>query len=275
MNADAIAAEVLKCLSEPICEDATFVAPESELKSYGPWIMCIEDHIRPPTKNVMLSELVKGKHKYAYEVLGSEEKWLIPFFDWEEYRDCEESVARDKWRVWEKCISRIKEKFGENVNIIGLDACGKKGVSHIISFHAFVRGAGAYKCGKDMMRAGIVPEGFDQSVYKELGSRQLFRMAGMSKAGENRPFRYVVNRDEGGWDSVDVWELEPEQRKKVLMSTLIQYSEGEKHIEVEAKQASPPVSISENGAAVGVNGLELGSDIVVTKESVRVLCVLA
>ncbi len=276
-EAEAAFTEALKCLSEPLDDEkinVKFIAPESG--SYGPWILCIEDHMRPPTKSVLLSELVRGKHKYAYEVLGDDEKWLIPFFDWEEYRDCEELVTRDKWRVWEKCIARIKEKFGDNCNIVGLDACGKKGVSHIISFHAFVRGAGAYKCGKDMMRAGIVPDGFDQSVYKGPGSRQLFRMAGMSKAGEDRPFRYVVNRGGGGWDSVDVWELEPEQRKKVIMSTLVQYSEGEEHIEVESIQhISAPVSISGEGTVMGVNGLALGSDIVVTKESVKELCVLA
>lgn len=270
----------LKMLSKPIDDEQVevkYVDPEMSGDAYGPWIMCIEDHMRPPTKCVLLSELVRGKHKYAYEVLGhGGETWLIPFFDWEEYRDSEEEMVNDKWHVWEKCIARIRKKFGENVNIIGLDACGKKDTSYIISFHVFVRGAGAYKCGKDMIRANIIPEGFDQSIYKEEGSRQLFRMVGMSKAGENRPFRYIVNTVGGGWDSVDVWGLEIEQRKKVIMASLIQYSEGESHVEVKIeRQQQAPVLVTEDMAAVGANGMVLGSDILVTKESVRELCMLA
>src|SRR4051794_35171473 len=120
-------------------------AVESEI--YGPIIMCVEDHMRPPTQGVMLSDIVKGKHKYAYEVYGGKNTWLVPFFDWEKYRNSPEELARDKWVEWEACIAKLKAQFGNNVNIIGLDACGKKGDRYIISFHVFVRGVGAYRCG--------------------------------------------------------------------------------------------------------------------------------
>src|SRR5690606_27646672 len=109
------------------------------------------------------------------------------FFDHERYRDSPAEVERDKWAEWEECVQRLKTKFGDQVQIVGLDACGTKidkgKISYIISFHAIVRGAGAYRSGKDMVRAGVIPEGFDMTVYKEENSRQLFRMVGMSKAG--------------------------------------------------------------------------------------------
>ena len=34
-----------------------------EAEIYGPIIMCVEEHMRPPTQGVMLSDLVRGKHK--------------------------------------------------------------------------------------------------------------------------------------------------------------------------------------------------------------------
>jgi hypothetical protein len=64
-----------------------------------------------------------------------------------------------------------------------------------------------------MVRAGIVPDGFDMSVYKEEGARQLFRGPGMSKDGEDRPFRFIVKQGDS-WGSADIWKCDVETRKK-------------------------------------------------------------
>ncbi len=248
-----------------------------ENSDYGPLIMCVEDHMRPPTQGVMLSQLVRGKHKYAYEVLGVSGRRLFPFFDWETYRDSPEALARDKWAEWEICIQKLKAQFGENVKIVGLDACGKKGDRYIISFHAFVHGVGAYRCGKDMLRAGIVPQGFDTSVYKEEDSRQLFRMAGMSKAGEDRPFRYIT-KHEGEWKSADIWKMDEQARRLVMLSTLAQCSMSEHHVDVEQKEVPvAELKQTESGKiiALGVNGKPLGEDVKLNAGDIRALCVMA
>ena len=83
-------------------------------------------------------------------------------------------------------------------------------------------GVGAYRCGKDMVRAGIVPEGFDMSVYKEEG------MAGMSKAGEDRPFKFIA-RLESGWGSADIWKVDAGTRRKIMYLTVAQCYGDETH----------------------------------------------
>ena len=67
--------------------DVDIVMPEAnDAEIYGPLIMCLEHPKAGRTKGVMLSELVRKRHKYAYEVYGCRERWLVPFFDRERYR---------------------------------------------------------------------------------------------------------------------------------------------------------------------------------------------
>jgi hypothetical protein len=111
----------------------------AESEVYGPMIMCVEGHMRPPTQGVILSELVRGKHKYVYEVFGGKGTWIRPYYDKDADRGSLEEMERDKWLVWEECIAKLRVVFGEKVTIWGLDGSGKKGNKYRISFHLIMR----------------------------------------------------------------------------------------------------------------------------------------
>ncbi len=66
------------------------IVPFDEEKDYGPSIVCVEGHA-PPHHRVMLSQLVRNRHKYVHEVFGYEGQWLKPYYDYESYWD-------SKWR---------------------------------------------------------------------------------------------------------------------------------------------------------------------------------
>lgn len=228
---------------------------------YGPPIFCIEDHKRPPTKMVLFSDLVKGGHEYVHEVFGVPGQWLRPYGDFEMYFDTEAEMESKKWPLWQLCLKNIRRRVGELATIRGFEACGYKADKKlwVVSFHYTVEGAGAFECGMDIMRAGMVPdeEGFDQSPYREAGSRQTMRMPGMSKTGENRPFKFI-NGTEGQWRSIDIWSLPENQRSAILTVGLAQIIGDEVRRDVPR---SGEMLIGDEVVALGSNGLPLGEDI--------------
>jgi len=266
-EADAIAAEVLKCLSEPLVGEPILEIVESkcaENEKYGPLIMCIEDHKRPPTKMVLLCDLVKGGHEFVHEVFGSFNEWLRPYGDFEMYFNTEAEMEAKKWPLWELCLKNIRRRVGDLATIRGFEACGYKADKKkwVVSFHYTIQGVGAFECGMDIMRAGYVPneEGFDQSPYREPGARQTMRMPGMSKTGENRPFKFIGGV-EGQWVSIDIWKLPEHQRRAILTVGLAQMICDEKRRDVPR---SGEMLIGDEVVALGTNGLPLGEDIKIT-----------
>jgi len=166
-----------------------------------------------------------------------------------------------KWPLWQLCLKNIRRRVGELATIRGFEACGYKADKKlwVVSFHYTVEGAGAFECGMDIMRAGMVPdeEGFDQSPYREAGSRQTMRMPGMSKTGENRPFKFI-NGTEGQWRSIDIWSLTENQRSAILTVGLAQIIGDEVRRDVPRPGE---MLIGDEVVALGANGLPLGEDI--------------
>src|SRR3954452_16609427 len=109
-------------------------------------------------------------------------------------------------------------------------------------FHIVVTGCGAYLSGLDVKLAGLVPElkGFDSGVYKDVGKRQLFRMFGASKFGEDRPFRLVVGDQR--FSLAELMDKDPERARTLFRGLLIQASAGEATIEVKRPEA-PVVAV--------------------------------
>ena len=67
-----------------------------------------------------------------------------------------------------------------------------------------MRGAGYHKCGADLLSSnpGLFDKegGFDKSVYKQVGKRQLLRLPYCSKSGQDRQLQRVLIDD----DDIDV-----------------------------------------------------------------------
>jgi phage/plasmid-associated DNA primase len=146
------------------------------------------------------------KDHTGYEVLYGA---VIPYYDWEKYYDTEEIQQ-------EKLSSDIRESYdminstynGDNghCEILSFMSCGyddnKKKYKN--SFHYRVRGAGYHKCGADLLSSnpGLFDKegGFDKSVYKQVGKRQLLRLPYCSKSGQDRQLKRVLIDD----DDIDV-----------------------------------------------------------------------
>lgn len=97
-----------------------------DAQSYGPLVMCVESHQRPPTKGVMLSEFVKGGHDFAHEVFGLRDQWLKPYCDYESYWETKEEMEKNKWAEYEACLEKYKAVFSKDVLIQGCESCGFK-----------------------------------------------------------------------------------------------------------------------------------------------------
>jgi len=219
----------------------------------------------------------------VHEVFGLDDQWLRPYADYETYWGTEAEMLANKWSEWEKCLAKLREVWGETAQISGCEACGykqKKG-KWITSFHCTANAIGAYRCGADIARAGLVPkgEGFDTQPYGEVGSRRNLRMVGQTNSWEpNRSFRYILKKSDGNWGSVDIWNVDAEARKKILILMLVQFSFGEDKIEVEQvrNQNVNMLIEDEKVIALGKNGLPLGDDIKLTSVAqVRALCRIA
>ena len=207
----------------------------NESETYGPMIMCVEEYLAPPHKQVFLSDLVRQPHKYVHEVMKYDWQWLKPHWDKDKDYDTEEEMQRNKWSDFEDFLTQIRAVIGNDARLDACEACGYKVKKRKWrnSFHITANGAGAFRCGADMIRVGLIPDGFDKQPYGEVGSRRSMRMPGQSALGENRPLKFIVKRkDNGKWDSIDIWGCKPESRRVIMEKMLIQVSEGEQILEV-------------------------------------------
>ena len=72
---------------------------------------------------------------------------------------------------------------------------------------------------------------FDQSIYKVRGARQLIRVFGASKEGEQRPMKYMSS--EGPVRLEDLYKKDPKLAAYVFESSLAQNVGDEPLIEVD------------------------------------------
>lgn len=213
----------------------------------------------------------------VYEAILGE---IVPVYDYDEWV-AEGVELRDAHvAAYDKGITELKKVWGDSASIYSYTSSGLKSkgdkIGPFVSLRFIVRGVGKFASGADLKRSGRVPDMFDQSVYKAAGKRQLMRLWGASKVGEDRPMKMWFT---GQWMKLeDVNTMGGDLAKGMLEYGLAQYVGREPLVEVKAgPEAKVSMSTDEGGAAVvlGANGLPLGQDILVTYESVRELCMLA
>ena len=194
--------------------------------------------------------------------------------------DCDEKVpkgdlAEAHIAAFDKALKTLRELWGFDVVIHALTSTGHK-ISEgytgpFVSFRFIVRGAGKFRCGADMIRAGKVPAMFDQSIYKKEGRRQLLRVWGASKEGENRPMKYLLH---GIPKTLEQANAESPELATFLFENMLAQNVGaEKLIEVDYEPEVQLLIDGESIKAVGANGKAYGEDIKIeSAEQMEQLC---
>ena len=183
----------------------------------------------------------------------------------------------------QRCIAELTELNGQLKNIVVLDSCGyKKDSGPQLSWHFILPGKGSYDSPADVKRAGLIPfrkdepRVWDQGVFPELGSQRLMRTLGANKPGENRPFLMLVD---GKLQSLEeLYSMGEDVALLFFKMALIQNVEGETHFAVEKKEdyvIETKMNCKGEIVALGANGEAFGSDIKITKDDIRPLCVMA
>ena len=215
----------------------------------------------------------------VYEAIIGE---IVPVYDYDEWvaENVELKVAHEA--ALSRGLTELKNLWGPNAVIYTFSSSGQKikgdKSGPFVSLRFIVRGVGKFACGADMKKAGYVPEMFDQSVYKAAGKRQLMRLWGASKYGEDRPMLMQLGSEFRKLK--DVNSDDPNVATNYIKIGLAQNVGRERLIEIKASRAVAEVKMSicedeDAPVAVGANGLPLGEDIEVTPAGVRELCMLA
>lgn len=125
--------------------------------------------------------------KIGYEVFRYN---VLPFYDYETiHENPQDTHFNIRSRELKMAYSLVEKQYPGG-KILCLDASGMSGDKYKVSFHFIIRGCGYYACGSDIPR--IQANGFDQSVYKGINSRQLFRLPYCSKDGKTRFLKRVT-----------------------------------------------------------------------------------
>jgi len=212
----------------------------------------------------------------VYEVIMGE---IVPVYDYDEWVPDGVELQAAHSSALSRGLEELRRLWGENASILVYTSSGQKSkggkLGPFVSLRFIVRGVGKFSSGADMKAGGYVPDMFDQSVYKAAGKRQLMRLWGASKYGEDRPMRMFVD---GKFKKLNDFNIEdPVSATYFLEQALAQNVGRERLIEVKQQQVAK-VSICESEEApmaLGANGMPLGDDIQVTPEGVRELCMLA
>ena len=146
-------------------------------------------------KNVNFAQLVDfvKTNKHGYEVITDK---CVPYYDYEKMYDSKKETKANRKTDFTMAMNTIKNAYSSkypDVKIYAFEASGcdlKQRWKN--SFHFRLRGCGYLNQGSDC----ILLDGFDKSVYKNKGKRQLIRMPFCSKEGEDRPFKPVKKTDE-------------------------------------------------------------------------------
>ena len=121
---------------------------------------------------------------------------MVPHYDYDEEVKDGRNLADAHANALQKVLESLMEVWGPKAVFCILHSTGikksKKYTGPFVSIRVIVRNVGKYRCGADLIRAGKVPKIFDQSIYMEEGKRQLLRVWGGSKEGEDRELLYVL-----------------------------------------------------------------------------------
>ena len=110
----------------------------------------------------------------------------VPYYDFDKKYDYSEDIdfkIIDSDNLVE-CITAIKLAYAQyktTIKIITLKSSGIIENNYKSSFHFIIRGCGYVTQSSDILQI----DGFDQSVYKDAGKRQLFRMPFCNKKGQD------------------------------------------------------------------------------------------
>ena len=159
---------------------------------------------------------------------------VVPPYDYDEKITDGRNLKDAHADAYEKTTKALFEIWGPHAEIYSFTSTGHK-VSEtytgsFVSFRHLVRKVGKFRCGADIKRLGKVPEMFDQSIYQEEGKRQLLRVWGGSKEGEDRPMLYM-HRD-GSKKLGEMNATDPALTTIMFQNCLAQYTGNEPLIEV-------------------------------------------
>lgn len=130
--------------------------------------------------------------KTGYEVIDA---GCVPYMDFDFKYDDEKSRQANEITDINGAIEAVKKEYPQG-RILSMVANGYSAVKkkYVNSAHVIVRGVGYFNSGDDLLKSfsSELKACIDVSVYKRSGKRQLFRLVGCSKEGEDRPFIYVA-----------------------------------------------------------------------------------
>ena len=213
------------------------------------------------TSRLTTTEIMRGiaAGEYCDEVLlPGDGTSFVPFYDFDRKFDgTDEDFQKARKDAYKYCMATLHSIWEEDARVIMLDSSGTKKYknqggetieSKAISFHAVVKGRGAWPTGKSLLDAGKVPpkdQGWDHQIY--CTGQHSMRMWGGSKAGENRPFLLVTDPERWITTSPD-----PIIHRYLFEDTLIQNTRGELLVHptaaptqmAESKQEQKPISNS-------------------------------
>ena len=112
----------------------------------------------------------------------------VPFYDFDSSYPTEAEQKEAENSDFNDVREAVEAKWGQKkARYLWRSSCGYDAVKKLWknSYHCLVRGVGYYKQGSDIP----LVDGCDKSVYKDEGKRQLFRVLGCSKEGNNRPLK--------------------------------------------------------------------------------------
>ena len=166
----------------------------SDIKSDEPkFLVCATPRFSADNAYLTIDEIMAGvvEGRLVYEALGFGP--VKPYWDIELYYESEAEMLANHPIQLAACMVELGKLLGDTEGVMVVDASGQKKGKWIISLHAIANGHGCYKSGLDVKLADLVPvrDGFDQGVYKPKDKRQLMRLWGASKVGEDRPLRLV------------------------------------------------------------------------------------
>jgi len=135
--------------------------------------------------DIIKTAIANGTNTHCEALFGE----VIPYFDFE----IENTTEGDEVKVLRDILNAIEKHYPDGViytfngSRMYTNTKGVEGWK--VSFHVIIRGAGYYESGKHFFHS--IPDevkkvaGFDDGVYKEAGSRQLFKLPYCHKPYEN------------------------------------------------------------------------------------------
>ena len=211
----------------------------------------------------------------AYEALWGE---IMPIYDYDEEVPTGNLEEADR-AAFDKAITELRAIWGPNATICSFTSTGiKKSDKYcgpFVSHRHIVREVEKFESGAALKQSGRVPKMFDQSIYTRKGGRQLMRVWGGSKEGEDRPMKYIWNGEPRLLK--DVNDENPVLATVLFKCSLAQYVGRAPLCEVKCPAPAELLTVGDDDVvALGEDGRPLGSDIKIdTLAQLRELYVIA